>query len=151
MPQQSHESLEPFDIVYSSHIPQERDYDDIEDWNLIKLVHHRQRKLLLDERWSEHYLRNNLMRSGITFEPQVAFINWSNRRFYIVDFYLPALKRIVEVDGSSHFGREAYDKRRDQQFQDRGYEIARVTASELWEQAVLEGNTRVQAEQEEHL
>jgi very-short-patch-repair endonuclease len=31
---------------------------------------------------------------------------------YIVDFYCPVLRLVIEIDGESHFGREAKDKQR---------------------------------------
>lgn len=47
------------------------------------------------------YLRRK--RTGLRFKRQVIF------RGFIVDFYCPFIKLIIEVDGSSHNGREGYD------------------------------------------
>jgi len=35
---------------------------------------------------------------------------------YIVDFYCPKLKLIIEIDGSSHNSKQEYDKLRDEYF-----------------------------------
>ena len=44
---------------------------------------------------------------GLKFRRQEIILGW------IVDFYCPAAGLVIEVDGSSHRGREAYDARRD--------------------------------------
>ena len=52
---------------------------------------------------------------------------------YLVDFYLPELNLIVEVDGAIHLYKEriARDNMRDKYFKDNGYEIAHFTIKEL--------------------
>ena len=44
--------------------------------------------------------------TGIRFWRQIVILGW------IVDFWCPRLKLVVEIDGSSHVGREAYDNHR---------------------------------------
>lgn len=46
---------------------------------------------------------------------------------YIVDFYIPAAKLVIEVDGSSHRGREGYDSRRTQHLGQKGCRVVRFT------------------------
>lgn len=43
---------------------------------------------------------------GVRFYRQVVLLGW------IADFWCPSLRLVVEVDGSAHDGRGAYDKRR---------------------------------------
>lgn len=45
---------------------------------------------------------------------------------YIVDFYCIEFGLAVEVDGSSHDGREGYDRMRDRHLADRGIETLRI-------------------------
>ena len=52
-------------------------------------------------------------------------------RGYIADFYCPALRIIVEVDGGYHRDRAAYDARRDQHLAAVGIATVRVTADEV--------------------
>ena len=51
---------------------------------------------------------------------------------YIADFYIPNLKLVIEVDGSSHFGREQYDRQRDLYMERKGYRILRFTNTEVF-------------------
>jgi len=53
--------------------------------------------------------------------------------YYIVDFYLPKPKKIViEVDGSSHEGREDYDARKDAYLKKRKFKVVRITNDEVF-------------------
>ncbi len=66
-----------------------------------------------------HRLRQRQL--GVPFRRQVII------RGYIVDFYCATVHLIVEVDGSSHLGREAYDGRRDGALARLGLETIRFT------------------------
>lgn len=44
---------------------------------------------------------------------------------YIVDFYCPKLRLIIEVDGSSHEGKEEYDAYRQKVLEDKGLRFLR--------------------------
>lgn len=46
---------------------------------------------------------------------------------YIADFYVPAWKLVVELDGAYHRDRGAYDRRRDQWLAANGYQVIRFT------------------------
>ncbi len=46
---------------------------------------------------------------------------------YIVDFYCPHSRTVVEVDGSIHDKRKAYDARRDKRMRDFGHNVMRFT------------------------
>jgi very-short-patch-repair endonuclease len=50
---------------------------------------------------------------------------------YIVDFYCAAAKLVVELDGESHEGRQAYDEVRELQLRTLGLRIVRVTNDDV--------------------
>lgn len=50
---------------------------------------------------------------------------------YIVDFYCPKLKLIIEVDGSSHDSKQEYDAFRDDYFKENGLSIIKFTDSDV--------------------
>ena len=55
--------------------------------------------------------------------------NWVD--FYIADFYCAKLMLIIELDGSSHEGREEYDLDRDEKLLSRGFTVFRFKNEEL--------------------
>jgi very-short-patch-repair endonuclease len=59
---------------------------------------------------------------------------------YIVDFYCPRCRLVVEIDGDSHAEQEHYDKQRTHFLQIRGYRVIRFTNREVENEleAVLE-------------
>ena len=82
-----------------------------------------------------HFMRHNLTetesklwrelsgkRLGVAFKRQVPVDR------YIVDFLAPAVKMVVEVDGSSHSLRRTADARRDRTLQRFGYRVMRIDA-----------------------
>lgn len=58
---------------------------------------------------------------------------------YIPDFLFPNHgRRILEVDGSSHKGRKAYDQRRDEILRKHGHKVLRVRANRIfWDTDLL--------------
>ena len=56
---------------------------------------------------------------------------------YVADFYCPAARLVVEIDGWSHNmgDQPARDERRDAWMQERGYRVIRIPASEVFENA----------------
>jgi very-short-patch-repair endonuclease len=48
---------------------------------------------------------------------------------YIVDFYAPAGRLVVEVDGGYHALLRSADKRRDRELRRGGYQVVRVSAA----------------------
>jgi len=54
---------------------------------------------------------------------------------YVVDFYCPKLKLIIEVDGDSHFSGKAekYDKRRQEYIESKGIKFFRCTNTDVYE------------------
>jgi len=51
---------------------------------------------------------------------------------YRVDFYIPTIELAVEVDGSSHRGREGADRYRSRDIRDCRYDVARVTIEDVF-------------------
>jgi very-short-patch-repair endonuclease len=51
---------------------------------------------------------------------------------YIADFYIPRASLVIEIDGESHVGREAYDDRRDKWMSGCGHHVLRIDNSEIF-------------------
>lgn len=64
-------------------------------------------------------------RLGVKFARQVVIAP------YIVDFAARAARLIVELDGDSHAGREAYDCVRTRYLEEKGFRVIRFTNSEV--------------------
>ncbi|HSX25195.1 MAG TPA: endonuclease domain-containing protein [Candidatus Andersenbacteria bacterium] len=77
-----------------------------------------------DRLW--YYLRARRL-NGLKFRRQYAIGR------YIVDFYCPELRLIIEVDGDSHFTDEAkaYDEEREQYLKAHNLQIIRFTNDEV--------------------
>lgn len=52
---------------------------------------------------------------------------------FIVDFYAPQKKLVIEVDGSSHVGKEKSDSKRDAIMKKCGLKVLRVTNDEVFD------------------
>ena len=52
---------------------------------------------------------------------------------YIVDFYCPSAKLVIELDGESHDGRLEYDAKRTSHLEKLGLKVFRVTNDEVLE------------------
>jgi very-short-patch-repair endonuclease len=50
---------------------------------------------------------------------------------FIVDFYCPARKLVIEVDGDIHTQQKAYDEARTEQLQSFGYRVLRFTNEDV--------------------
>lgn len=50
---------------------------------------------------------------------------------FIVDFYCPSCKLVIEVDGAIHSQQEVYDEARTKQLELFGYRVVRVTNEEV--------------------
>jgi very-short-patch-repair endonuclease len=59
---------------------------------------------------------------GVAFRRQVPLLG------FIADFYAPAARLVVEVDGGYHARRKAADQRRDQKLIRAGYRVLRLEA-----------------------
>ena len=56
---------------------------------------------------------------------------------YIVDFLCPKAKLCLEVDGSSHYGKERYDKTRQLFLERAGYEVLHLTNVDTYNEDIL--------------
>jgi len=72
--------------------------------------------------WSE--LKNRQL-LGSKFRRQVPYDR------FILDFLCPEVKLIIEIDGSSHIGKEERDKERDEYFRALGYKVIRFKNEEV--------------------
>lgn len=52
--------------------------------------------------------------------------------FFVVDFYCAELKLAIEIDGSSHRGKEFYDEIREEILEFQGVRILRFTTSQIY-------------------
>ena len=80
----------------------------------------------------ELLVKQVLQEIGIKYLTQKGFLSKAYT-CYIADFYLPKPNRlIIEVDGSSHIGREFYDRKRDEFFlHERNIRTLRIKNEEL--------------------
>jgi very-short-patch-repair endonuclease len=64
---------------------------------------------------------------------------------FIVDFYCPSCKLVIEVDGDIHNQQEVYDEARTEQLQSFGYRVLRFTNEEVLSnlQTVLDRITQI--------
>jgi very-short-patch-repair endonuclease len=62
---------------------------------------------------------------GYKFFPQVVF------GAFVVDFYCPRLKLVIEVDGASHEGKKEYDDWRTSRLEAEGLRVLRFTNEEV--------------------
>ena len=64
---------------------------------------------------------------------QVGFLVKRQRPIYnfIVDFFIPDLNLIIEIDGSSHFNKGEYDRYREDKLISLGYTLIRFTEGEI--------------------
>jgi len=62
---------------------------------------------------------------GINFNRQKVIGN------YIVDFYVPSLSLVIEIDGCSHNNKEEYDFERDKYLKSFGLNIIRIPDAEV--------------------
>lgn len=95
------------------------------------------KKPVLDQRAKEEFaqkLRDNPTGSELAFchlldKCQIKYEFQPVMLGYIPDFYFPDHGgRIIEIDGSSHNGREDYDRHRDKVFRKHGYRTLRIRA-----------------------
>ncbi len=53
---------------------------------------------------------------------------------FIVDFFAPRLKLIIEIDGNSHFNKPEYDYYRQKRLESLGYKLIRFSEGEVLNQ-----------------
>ncbi len=85
------------------------------------------------------HLRNNSTKSEVLLWSQLKLKQLMgyqlNRQrpigHYIVDFYCPRLKLIIEIDGDSHLDKSEYDTTRDHYFQAIGFNVLHFSDYEV--------------------
>ncbi|HBI97065.1 MAG: 5-methyltetrahydrofolate-homocysteine methyltransferase [Candidatus Falkowbacteria bacterium GW2011_GWC2_38_22] len=87
------------------------------------------KNMTLAEKTLWQYLRNNAL--DIKFRRQEPFYFGEYR--YVADFYCPAKKMIIEIDGDVHDDREVkeYDEFREEIFNSQGYKIIRFSNEQV--------------------
>lgn len=87
------------------------------------------------------YLRKHMPPAELKLWEHIKARQINGRRFrrqygirnYIVDFYSPELKLIIEIDGDSHFQENrSYDKKRQQYIESLGLKVLRFTNHEVY-------------------
>jgi very-short-patch-repair endonuclease len=78
---------------------------------------------------SEQLLWKHLRRKQLPFK----FRRQQPMAPYIVDFFCPAARLVIELDGESHIGREDYDYRREQFLKRQGLTVLRFWNSEVFQ------------------
>ncbi len=65
---------------------------------------------------------------------------------YIVDFYIKQLGLVIEIDGSSHIGKEEYDNTREEYLKSLNLKVYRITVGDI-----LNNMTKTMTELEEYI
>jgi very-short-patch-repair endonuclease len=110
-------------------------------------LHERCRQLRKNMTTSEHHLWYNLRRKQLL---NIQFYRQTPIGAYIVDFYAPAAKLVVEVDGGQHFEerQKIYDEKRTKFLESKGLKVLRFDNLEILREmkGVLEIILRVMRE-----
>ncbi|MCB0744026.1 MAG: endonuclease domain-containing protein [Ignavibacteriae bacterium] len=61
----------------------------------------------------------------------IRFLRQYSVNHFIIDFYAPSIKLAIEVDGSSHVGKEDYDKVRQKYIETFGIKVIRFTDEQV--------------------
>jgi leucyl-tRNA synthetase len=84
-----------------------------------KLSIKRSKELLENATYHERFFKTLLVRWKIKhYFQKVIFTD--DYRFYIVDFYIPKYRTVIEIDGASHDTNKDYDKRRTERLKKSG-------------------------------
>ena len=94
-----------------------------------KLHLDRARELRVQMSVGEQWLWSQIRRKqlGFTFKRQVPIGP------FIVDFYCPPAKLVIELDGEQHDDQRSYDARRDAYLRTRGLEVLRIPSLDLFD------------------
>lgn len=95
------------------------------------------------EKAKRQRLRNQMPKAGIILwgklrRRQIGGVKFRRQysvECFVLDFYCPALKLAIEVDGPTHWGTEAqaYDQRRQQMIESLGIQFLRFTNSDVYQ------------------
>jgi very-short-patch-repair endonuclease len=70
---------------------------------------------------------------GLLSRKQIGYLVKRQRPIanFIVDFFVPDLKLIIEIDGNSHFNKGEYDRYREDKLKSLGFIIVRYTEGDV--------------------
>lgn len=61
----------------------------------------------------------------------IRFLRQYSVNYFVIDFYAPSIKLAIEVDGSSHIGKEEYDKERQNYIESFNIKVIRFTNEQV--------------------
>ena len=88
----------------------------------------KRRKLRNNPTYTEKVLWLSLRKKQIH---GVRFLRQYSVNYFVIDFYAPKIKLAIEVDGSSHIGKEEYDARRQKYIEAFNIEMVRFTDEQV--------------------
>ena len=97
----------------------------------------RAQELRKNATYSERFLWKHLKQNQLRYK----FTRQKPIGEYIVDFYCPALKIVIEVDGDSHNFKEKYDKKREDYLKRIGLIVLRFNGNYIMKNINLVINT----------
>ena len=83
------------------------------------------------EQVAGHVVGDVCKQNNFTLKNQKIFYDEKKNKWYIVDFFIPEIRLIIEVDGSSHDNRKAYDAIRTKFLESIGNKVVRFLNKEL--------------------
>ena len=98
--------------------------------NFVSWIENTSIELINKSTMAEIKLKSIMSQSNTPIVEQVFF--YINGKSYFVDFFLPAYKIIVEIDGGSHWKKEFEDLKRDKMFTNLGLRVIRITNNDVY-------------------
>ena len=89
----------------------------------------KRRKLRNSPTYSEKVIWLSLRKKQIH---GVRFLRQYSINHFVIDFYAPKINLAIEVDGSSHIGKEEYDSKRQKYIESLGIEVFRFTDEQVF-------------------
>ena len=74
---------------------------------------------------------HGLFGKRIVRQNPISFKYLGRKRFFIADFYCPAKKLVIEIDGKIHEFQKEYDELRTYIINQLGYQVIRITNQEI--------------------
>ena len=89
----------------------------------------KRRKLRNNPTYSEKVIWLSLRKKQIH---GVRFLRQYSVNNFVIDFYAPKIKLAIEVDGSSHIGKEEYDSSRQRYIESLGIKVIRFSDEQIY-------------------
>ena len=89
----------------------------------------KRRKLRNNPTYSEKVIWQSLRKKQIH---GVRFLRQYSVNYFVLDFYAPKIKLAIEIDGSSHIGKEAYDEARQKYIESFNIKVIRFTDEQVF-------------------